>query len=93
MKNKPAIAKQSVRSAGQLFGASAWPYSMEDLEQATHACELPTRNCITVNLDGWQMCVDGDTSWGLPVHPEYRILKKGTYELSFDLVPAIVPQK
>ena len=93
MMNKPAIAKQSVRSAGRLFGASAWPYSTEDLKQATQDYPLPTRNCITVNLDGWQMGVGGDTSWGLPVHPEYRILKKGTYEFSFDLVPVVVPRK
>ncbi len=82
-----------IRSSGRWFGASAWPYSMEDLENATHDYQLPTRSFITVNVDGWQMGVGGDTSWGLPVHPEYRILKKGEYDFSFDLLPLAAPVK
>src|SRR3990170_7293379 len=50
----------AVRRSG--LGASAWPYTMEDLEQARHIHELPRRDAITVNLDGGQMGVGGDDS-------------------------------
>jgi beta-galactosidase len=70
-----------------LLGVSAWPYSAEDLGATTHNNLLPRRNFVTVNLDGWQMGVGGDISWGLPVHNEYRILAKGKYRFSFDLHP------
>jgi beta-galactosidase len=65
------------------FGVSAWPYSEQDLETATHNEQLPVRDFITVNIDGWQMGVGGDISWGLPVHNEYRLLAKGRYEYAF----------
>jgi len=76
-----------VRSSGRLLGASAWPYSADDLEAATHDYQLAPRNSITVNVDGWQMGIGGDISWGLPVHDQYRLLAKGTYDFSFDLLP------
>jgi len=34
-----------------LLNASAWPFTMDDLEKATHVNELPQRETITVNLD------------------------------------------
>ena len=34
-----------------LLNVSAWPYTMEDLEQAKHIHQLPRRDTITVNLD------------------------------------------
>ena len=58
---------------GPLLSVSAWPYSMEDLEQATHINELPHRDFITVNLDYKQMGVGGDDSWGARPHPEYTL--------------------
>jgi len=76
-----------VQCGKPLMGVSAWPYSMEDLETTTHDHQLPHRDFVTVNLDGWQMGVGGDTSWGLPVHNEYRILAKDKYAFSFDLRP------
>jgi beta-galactosidase len=75
------------QSGNPLLGVSAWPYSADDLAAVTHNYQLPRRDFITVSLDGWQMGVGGDTSWGLPVHKEYRILAKGKYEFSFDLRP------
>lgn len=69
-----------VQPVDRLLGIGAWPYSEQDLETATHNYQLPHRDFITVNADGWQMGVGGDTSWGLPVHKQYRILAKGRYE-------------
>jgi beta-galactosidase len=74
-----------VSSDNRLLAISAWPYSEQDLETATHNDQLPHRDFITVNVDGWQMGVGGDISWGLPVHNEYRLLAKGRYEYAFYL--------
>lgn len=40
---------------------------------------------MTVHIDHLQMGVGGDNSWGLPVHAEYTIPAKGTYEWAFTL--------
>jgi beta-galactosidase len=65
---------------------SAWPYTMADIEKATHIHELPRRDTITVNLDYKQMGVGGDNSWGARTHPEYTLPAK-PYEYSFRLTP------
>ena len=71
-----------------LLYASAWPYTMEDLEKAKHIHELPRRDTITVNLDYRQMGVGGDDGWTERArpHPEYRLPLK-TYSYSFRLQP------
>ena len=75
------------RPREQPFGVSAWPYSAADLAKATHDYQLPRRDFITVNVDGAQMGVGGDNSWGLPVHKEYRIPNGERQEFTFDLRP------
>jgi beta-galactosidase len=74
-----------VHATNNVFGVTAWPYTQEDLEATTHDYLLPHRNFITVNVDGFQMGVGGDISWGLPVHKEYRILEKGDYTFSIEI--------
>ncbi len=76
-----------VKAAGQPVGVSAWPYSAADLAAAKHDYQLPHRDFITVNVDGWQMGVGGDNSWGLPVHEEYRLPRAGKFTVRFDLCP------
>lgn len=76
-----------LRTTGRPLGVSAWPYTDEDLESTTHNHLLPRRDSITVHVDGAQMGVGGDNSWGLPVHPEYRLLDKGPFEFSFGIQP------
>jgi beta-galactosidase len=71
-----------VRADAQLLGVTAWPYSQEDLETAKHDMDLPKRDYVTVSVDGFQTGVGGDTSWGLPVHDEYRLKRKGKYEFA-----------
>ncbi|WP_043586430.1 glycoside hydrolase family 2 TIM barrel-domain containing protein [Geminisphaera colitermitum] len=68
------------------FSASVWPCTQNDLEGATHDHLLPRRDFFTVNIDGWMMGVGGDTSWGEPVHDEYRILTKGRHEFAIEWV-------
>ena len=65
---------------------SAWPYTMADLDKATHIHELPRRDTITVNIDYRQMGVGGDNSWGARTHPEYTLPAK-PYKYSFRLIP------
>ncbi|MHC4558726.1 MAG: beta-galactosidase, LacZ type [Planctomycetota bacterium] len=69
-----------------LLSASAWPFTMDDLEKAEHIHELPRRKTITVNLDYKQMGVGGDDSWGARTHPEYT-LPPGAYSYRFRLTP------
>lgn len=56
-----------------LVSTSAWPYSMDDLAKAMHVNELPRRDFVTWNIDGGQMGVAGDDSWGALPHPEYAL--------------------
>ncbi len=65
---------------------SAWPYTMDDLDQSEHDYQLPRRDFVTVNLDYRQMGVGGDNSWGARTHPEYT-LPAAPYQYSFRLVP------
>lgn len=69
-----------------LLSVSAWPYSMDDLEQAKHIHELPRRDFVTLNLDWRQMGVGGDDSWGALPHDEYRLPAK-PYSYRFRLKP------
>ncbi len=66
---------------------SAWPFTMQDLENARHINELPRRDTITVNLDYRQMGVGGDDSWGARTHPEYTLPADKPYHYSFRLMP------
>jgi beta-galactosidase len=76
-----------VSGEGRPLGVSAWPYSAADLAEAKHDYELPRRDVITVNVDGRQMGVGGDNSWGLPVHEEYRLSPKARYDFALTLSP------
>lgn len=71
-----------------LLNVSAWPYTMQDLEDATHINQLPTRDSITVNLDYRQMGIGGDDgwSWRAQPHPEYK-LQSQRYAYSFRIRP------
>ncbi len=67
---------------------SAWPYTSDDLERATHINQLPTRDTITVNLDYRQMGVGGDDGWTENARPwpQYR-LPAQPYSYRFVLRP------
>jgi beta-galactosidase len=69
-----------------LLSVSAWPFTMQDLEDADHIDELPRRDTVTVNIDYKQMGVGGDDSWGARTHPEYTLPAK-PYSYSFRLRP------
>ncbi|UYP46627.1 Beta-galactosidase [Candidatus Lokiarchaeum ossiferum] len=70
-----------------VFYFSAWPYSQEDLEHATHIHELPRRENITLNVDLKQRGVGGNDSWGAKPEERYRIQKELPLIYSFRISP------
>ncbi len=71
------------------LSVSAWPYSLEDLEKATHIDDLPNRDYLTVNLDYKQMGVGGVNTWTPKARPEpqYRLPGDRDYHYTFYLQP------
>lgn len=54
---------------------SAWPYTMDNIQQALHTANLEDSGYITLNIDKLQMGLGGDDSWSMHAkpHKEYRI--------------------
>jgi beta-galactosidase len=72
-----------------LLGVSAWPYTLQDLEQADHIDELPQRSNITVNLNDKQQGVGGDNTWSKEARPlaKYRLTTSHSYHYQFYIMP------
>ncbi|MBW7862921.1 MAG: DUF4981 domain-containing protein [Candidatus Hydrogenedentes bacterium] len=69
-----------------LLNASAWPFSMADLEENGHDCMVPRRDFNTFNLDLGQTGVGGDDSWGAKPLEKYT-MKCQPYQYRFRLTP------
>ncbi|MBN1925913.1 MAG: DUF4981 domain-containing protein, partial [Prolixibacteraceae bacterium] len=48
---------------GKAFSMSVWPWTQQNLEEATHISDLVTNDYLTVNIDAAQMGVGGIDSW------------------------------
>lgn len=70
-----------------LFNASAWPFTMKDLEDNDHDYKIPQRDNITVNVDYGQMGVGGTNTWGALVEKWYRLPADKEYFYSFRIAP------
>ncbi len=68
---------------GTYLNTSAWPYTMEDLEFATHDYELPRRESITFNIDYKQQGVGGDIPALAALHSKYTLKGNIDYTYSF----------
>ena len=78
-----------------LMNFSAWPYTQQQLEDATHTVDLPTEtDFYTVNLDYKQMGVGGDDSWSRRSRPheQYR-LRAEPYQYTIRLRPFVSKQE
>jgi beta-galactosidase len=75
-----------ITGAGPL-STSAWPYTMADVEAATHPYELPRRESNTVFVDLRLHGVGGDNSWGARTHPEYTLPGDQRYRYRFSIAP------
>ncbi len=69
--------------AGDEINFSALPYTPHEMENASHAYELPNVHHTYIRAALAQMGVAGDDSWGAPVHPEYLIDVSKKLEFSF----------
>jgi beta-galactosidase len=75
-----------------LFGFSALPYTIDNLDQGIkknykHTCDLIPADFYEVMVDYRQMGVGGDDSWGARPHSQYQI-PAGKYSFSFRMTPA-----
>jgi beta-galactosidase/evolved beta-galactosidase subunit alpha len=82
------VALDDLRGTGLLvagprpFGFGAHRYTVEDLDQARHAAELPRRDFVQVTLDAAQ-CGLGTASCGPATFPAYRVEPKAfTFQLT-----------
>ena len=68
---------------------SAWPYSLQDLEQAKHISDVPHRDYFTVNLDYRQMGVGGINTWSSIARPlpQFCLSTDQSYNYEFYLMP------
>lgn len=72
------------------INASAWPWTLTDIEKANHINDLSARETITVNIDYGQTGVAGDNSWGARAHEPYTLFADKTYHWQVRLT-AVAP--
>ena len=76
--------------SGTLLYVSAWPHTMEELDQATHVHELPIRDdIITVNIDYRQRGVGGDMPGMANTHEEFKLKENVLYQYAYRITPVI----
>jgi len=85
--NKNGIGLLISDVGGTNLNISAWPYTMEDLENATHNHELPRRENVTLNIDYKQRGVGGDIPALAVIHREFKLKKNIPYYYCFRLKP------
>jgi len=77
-----------VRIVGDMpLSASAWPFTIADVEAAAHPYELPRRDFNTVFVDFRLHGVGGDNSWGALTHPQYTLPGDKPYRFGFRIEP------
>ena len=76
-----------ITAADKPLNFAAWPYTLEDLQQAEHDYELPRRQFNTIFVDHQLHGVGGDNSWGARTHPEYTLPGNRPYTLKFVIEP------
>ena len=82
-----AVASSTPREGlKDTFGFAAWPYTVEQLENAMHNEELTAAQNVTLVLDAAIMGVGGDDSWGVHAAPRApHFPESGHYTLTFVL--------
>ncbi|MFC4401808.1 glycoside hydrolase family 2 TIM barrel-domain containing protein [Gracilibacillus xinjiangensis] len=58
-------------------------YNAKELEEASHHYKLSAPEKVSVTINGWQMGVGGDDSWGQHTHPEYKLFANTNYRYRF----------
>jgi len=71
-----------------LFEFSAYPYSIQNLDDAKYICDLENEDAITLTIDHKQQGVAGYNSWSLKAAPlEQHSISSGSYNYSFSIKP------
>ncbi|MDA3880307.1 MAG: DUF4981 domain-containing protein [Prolixibacteraceae bacterium] len=72
----------------QPLSTSVWPWSYEQLSEASHIYQLEEENKLTVNIDIVQTGVGGNDSWSNNAAPidKYK-LKPGKFQYNFTIKP------
>ncbi|TWU42973.1 Beta-galactosidase [Novipirellula aureliae] len=70
----------------QPLSMSVLPFTIHDIEAATHPFDLPRRPFNRVFVDYKLHGVGGDNSWGAKTHPPYTLPGNEPYEFSFTIV-------
>jgi beta-galactosidase len=77
------IKGRGMEFSGDNMSFGALPYTPHELENATHAYELPKVHYTVVRAALKQMGVGGDDSWGAKVLPQYRLPENERLVFSF----------
>lgn len=64
------------------IAASAWPYTLEELQTASHVHELPDHHTTTLNIDGIQ---NGLGDCFVPCPPCYKLQPESKYKYQFKI--------
>lgn len=75
---------RGIAFCGKDLSVNVLPYTPHELENATHAYELPPVHYTVARIGLMQMGVGGDDSWGSRPHPEYLPDAENGVTLSFD---------
>jgi len=75
-----------IEACGAPFEASVHPYTLEMLDKAKHVNELKRLPNLTVNIDGRQRGVGGDTPSIAQLKPQYKIRKNKVHSFTVRLV-------
>ena len=73
--------------ADDTLDMSAIPYTPQEIESAITPTYLPNPYCTRLYVNGFMNGVGGDTSWGAPVHEEFKRDPKEPLEFSFQIKP------
>lgn len=75
---------ESIKVTGlQPLNFRAWPYTEDDLENARHDYQLPTRDFINLNIDLNIHGVGGDDTWGAKTMDKYTNPGNKSYHYGF----------
>ncbi|GAA5510205.1 glycoside hydrolase family 2 TIM barrel-domain containing protein [Novipirellula caenicola] len=66
---------------------SAWPFTIEDVETASHPYQLPRRDFNLLSIDAKLHGVGGDNSWGAQTHAQYTIPGDQPLHYEFTISP------
>lgn len=76
--------KETLKITGlQPLNFRAWPYTEDDLENATHNYQLPKRDFINLNIDLNIHGVGGDDAWGAKTMEKYTNSGNKPYHYGF----------